>query len=158
MSSYNNEVYKFEHYILSASYEMLSKQGITSLPIQRDSNNLTSPRVELQAVMGTPTGHVKILSGSVRNDSWNGQFNAICYTDRIENHSSHSVFVARVMDILGDSNNWNSGSWAYLPYHSMGSIDHRQTAVSVDAEDGKDISALAFGFQIWIRPNSWTPS
>jgi hypothetical protein len=147
-------LHQFVEAILSGSKMVLQSNGITGVEIQQDIDDLSTPRVELQVVMGSPLGHVYPTGSKVLFDAYNGSLNATVVTDRINNKVSHSVFAGKVQSILSDLSYFNTGS--ILPYHLLSRMDLRGSAVSLETEQNNDLTNIGFEFQIWIRPDAWT--
>lgn len=147
-------LHDFETPILGAAVSILSGSGITAMPIQRDDEDVSTPRVELQLLVNGPGKHQAIISGSIaRPDKYNCQLNAVVVTNRTRNPVSHSVYVSRVVDKLTNNKNFNSGS--LLPYHYMGGMDLINAIPTISSEDGTDMTAVAINCDCWIKQSSW---
>ena len=151
--SNRNELFKFETYLISGSKTILNNAGITTAYAQQDNTNLVSPRVELQSVVGNRTGHVHISASKADYDAWNATLNVVVITDRTNNPSSHYDLTSKVINLLANPENFNSGST--LPYHSVTRADYNGSTPQIETEDNKDLSALSFVLSVWIRPNAW---
>lgn len=147
------ELYKFETHIISASKAILNNAGITASYAQQDNSNLPSPRVELQSIFGSPTGHVHISGSTAKYDSWNATMNVLVVTDRTNNPTFHYDFTSKIISLLGEYSNYNSGS--NLPYHSVVKADYNGSTPSVETDDNKDVSALSFVLSVWVKPSAW---
>jgi len=147
------ELYKFETYVMSGSKSILLGEGISCSYAQQDNSNLPSPRVEVQTVFGSPTGHVRFSGSKAMYDSWNAQLNVVVVTDRTNNPTAHYDLTSKVIALLSDTDKWNSGS--VLPYHCVPRADYNGSTPSIEADDNKDLSALSFVLSVWIRPTEW---
>jgi hypothetical protein len=103
--------------------------------------------------VGSPIGHTRKTGSYADYDAYNGQLNAIVVTDRTNSGGSHASYVGKVRNILGNYQNFNSGS--LMPYHTMVRTDNRSSAVQVDGAENKDLTILAYEFVVWIKPDSW---
>jgi len=148
-----NELFRFETYIMSASMQILADNNITAAYAQQETSNLPTPRVEVQAVIGQPNGHTHISASKAMYDAWNANLNVVVVTERTLNQASHYEFTSKVIELLGDYANYNSGS--LLPYHYVARADHQGSVPSIEAVDNKDLSALNFVLSVWIRPEKW---
>jgi hypothetical protein len=147
------DIYKFETALMNASEAVLTAAGITSSFAQMDNSNLSTPRVELQGVMGAPTGHVKLSGSMAYHDAWNATMNIIVVTERTNNPTFHNEFTGKVIAHLSDASQLNSGS--NMPYHYVARSDFMGSSPSVEAEDNKDVSSLTFALSVWVKPTAW---
>lgn len=148
------DLYKFEKYVADGAKTILSVAGISSSYAQQDNANLGTPRVEIQTVLGTPTGHAKLSGSKAYYDNWNVTLNAVVVTERKDgSHATHYDYTGKVISTLGDTTNWNSGS--VLPYHFISRATYNGASPAVEAERNKDLSGLNFILSIWIKNDAW---
>lgn len=149
------QIYNFTDAVLSASAVSLTAAGITSVPLQRGADNLTTPRVEVQVSIGSPAGpgagH-RFQSGSIDLfDAYNGTLNAMVVTEKINNPASHSLYTALAYAAIGDITQLN----ANMPYHKILQMTPNAVNVRVEPEVNADISVLSLAFIILIRREAW---
>jgi hypothetical protein len=149
----NPLIFDFENAVMSASYEVLTTAGIVTVDRQRDSDEKTTPRVELQAIMGAPTGHVHISGSQNFLDSYSVTLQAYVVTERSINNSEHNTIRNTVIEKLTDGNNMNSGS--LMPYHHITICDFGGSQVSTDQESNYDMTGITFNLQVWVKPSVW---
>lgn len=144
-------IYDIETAVISGSRSILTANGITAVPVQREGDDVVSPRVELQVVGVTPTRYlIQNRSGSWMIGKFTGQLNAVIVTERASNTSYHSDYVAKVLYLLSDHNNYNSGSG--MPVHYMGNITFGNVVSNTtDPQMNLDMTAVSFPFDIWVK-------
>jgi hypothetical protein len=144
-----SQIYDIESAVMSGSKDILNRNGITAVPVQRDSGDLTTPRVELQVSVTGPTNYL-IQSGSAWfHGKFTGQLNAVVVTNRVENPTSHSVYTANTMALLSQYDNYNTGSG--MPYHYMGRIYVNNVVSDYVSDKNTDLTAMNFPFEIWVK-------
>lgn len=152
-----SDIYDIESAVLSGSNQILKRNNITAVPVQRDEADLVTPRVELQVVNITPTNYLIQTRTGFFPRKFTGQLNAVVITDRSVNDVSHSVYVSKVLSELSQYNNYNSGSG--MPYHEMGEISFGNLASNTtDATVNTDMTAISFPFHIWVRAEGYPSS
>ena len=150
-------LYDMQGTIESAAMSILSSSaGITNVYLSRDDNSdRPTPRVEVQAIVGNPNGHVYLSgSGEWFYDQFELQLNALVTTDRAFSQVSHSTYVAKVRATLSDNTKFNTGS--LLPNYVMARPQMVGSQYSINEDGNMDMTALGFNFITIIKPTSWS--
>ena len=152
MSATLEDLFAMTEAVTSASVVVLTNNGVSSIPVQRSAENLSTPFVSLQVVMNGPLGHVHNLTGTGScYDAYNGTINTSVFTDRMNNSMSHSVYVSKVLNGLCNASEMNKN----LPYHTIEKIFPSGTTVSVEENQYADCSVAALNFILFIRQEAW---
>lgn len=142
-----NDIFGWEGAVESAGYAILSPY-INHVDLPGESDLFVSPAVEVSMTRGRPTGHQQLIydvSGSVTriiNDSYEGTLDITIVTDRAINDTSHSLYTAIARNLIGNKNNFNSGS--LMPFHFVQLIEEQGTSYASDNQNNLDLTKLSF--------------
>lgn len=143
-----NTLYDIETAINNGAYTLLSGSGFyPTLP--RDTSVNTTPSIKAKFVLGNPTGHLNIISGSWVQDTFNGEMTVTVETAREINNVSHSVYVSNVRRIFSDNRTWNTAS--VLVNHQVVDITSNGVTSTVREEESIDSSELRFPMIVSIK-------
>ena len=146
------ELFNFVDPILSGSVAILAANGITGSYLQRGTGSLETPRVELQASLGNPVGHVRITSPSSSVfDSYTATLRATVVTNTKTNDSSHPVYVYKCKGILGDA----ASFLGRLPKPNVLRVRTTGQTPTVSSEKYLDITTITFEMLVHIRADAW---
>lgn len=149
-----NTLLDIETPVLNACKDVLTNNNITTCFLNRDTGSLSTPRVELQYVVGQPIGSYYISSSVAEYNAWNCQLTALVVTDRATNPTSHSRYVATVRNLLGDYRNINNQTTS-MPHHMIVKSNNVNTQVTIEGNLDLDLSAVVFDQVVYIRPDAW---
>ena len=149
------QIFDIETAVTSGSRSILEANGITAVPVQRDGDDVVTPRVEIQVVGIAPARYlIQTPSGSWMVGKFTGQLNAVIVTERASNTSYHAGYVADVLSLLSDYTNYNSGSG--MPHHYMGQITFGNVVSNTtDPQMNVDMTAVSFPFDIWVKAGQY---
>jgi hypothetical protein len=149
-AQFNYQLFQFADTVLSASQQVLSGSGISSVHIQRAGDNEITPRVELNATLGNAF-HYKPTGSNIICDAYNGQLHALVVTDRAWNDLSHSAYIGKVYDTLCDVNAFNN----VLSYHRVSYMQPSSFSPQITDKMNYDLSVIVIDYKIWIKPEAW---
>lgn len=149
-----NDIFGWESAVESAGYAILSPY-INHVDLPGESDLFISPAVEVSMTRGRPTGHQQLVytaSGSVSriiNDSYEGTLDITIVTDRAINDVSHSLYTGIARNLIGNKNNFNSGS--LMPFHTVQVIEEQGTSYALDVPNNLDLTKLSFNVVMSAR-------
>jgi hypothetical protein len=131
--------YNIEPALETALVSLLSAQGIPAYS-SLGTDNLSTPRVDVQFVLGTERS---VMPENGVSNTYEGQFAVSVITDRDRNNNDHSSFRATVRQILAES---TSSQWeaALGSSFKLLSLDHAGTVHSLEQERTLDVSVMTY--------------
>jgi hypothetical protein len=147
------DIYDFETQIEAAVKSALESEGLTAHK-QRDTDSLTTPRVEIQYVTGAAMEEYALLPDGTRRPShFIGTLGTTIVTARQTNGSVHALWRARVRSTLYDFRN-TINTTTLLPYLEVWHLQESGTSPSIQ-EESFDISSVSWALRFSIRHNAW---
>lgn len=147
-------LYQVEEYLEDGISSLLQAAGLTVFT-QRSASELSTPRVSVQAALGSESGHVFYadFNGEIRPDQWECDVRVQIVTDRTNSAVSHRTYKGLVRDAFAK---WHSSF--NLTYHHVYDWQAVSTAPTVASDEDQDITELNFLCKVAIRADAWPTS
>jgi len=149
-----DDLYRFEDYIESAAASILRRQGIATF-IQQSTEDLSTPRVELQFTVGGAVEHYNFRESDTQPfiDRWSGNLVAGVVTARSIDRSAHRGIRSKVRRLLAQWESYNTD--LLLPYHELVRCIEGSSSPIIRPETDEDVSQITFEIIFGIRDGAW---
>lgn len=153
------ELYRFED-ILLPQYEAVLEAASVTAVTTRQTDNISSPRVELSLRMGGTDDHAQVVTGGATMfDRWKFTITATVVTGRNKNNSTHATYLGKVRYLMLAPSTSTTIN-AAISYHKVCSqlIAEDPTDIGMDQEEDQDRTTLTFSGMVMIRADAWPSS
>lgn len=158
-------IYDFEGAVEPAAKAVLQSYGLKAFT-QMETTELPKERVDVQLLVGAPTGHKGIVSQEpfrMADDTWAAQLVFNIWTERFpldgagqpvaadpRHHGRMRARVRMACEVFIDR-----FTEAVMPFHVLKTIKQQDTDPTVNLEDDLDVSALIFTCLLAVRTGAW---
>lgn len=155
-----DDLFEIEDAVEGACKKLLNSAGIDNVYVQRDDENVATPRVNVQLKLGAATGQkLPDNYGALWVAAWNASLGFQVVTKRskeaTQRHYAIRAALRRIMLQCDSRGNPVAFGEDVLPYHCVLKILDSQTVPIIQGEDDLDESELHYSITVQIRNNSF---
>ena len=148
------ELYDFEPLLEAGFRDILEDAGVTQqITIQRESENLTTPRIGLKVILGAAKEH--FCENAVQlNDIWDATLKCMIVTNRTSNDAQHSTIRAKLRVAFAKWARFDEAG-ARWDWYEVARMYETGTMPEVSPDQNHDVSTIDFGFVFGIKNSAW---